>query len=306
LAVPEHTPTPVSLPPSPPPYRGRFAPSPTGPLHLGSVVTALASFLDARAHQGTWLVRIEDLDPPREDPAAASTILHTLERLGLHWDETVTYQSTRNAAYEEALNTLQTQHLLYHCRCSRSELGSSAIYPGTCRHLALNPTEPTALRCRVPASIFSFSDRLQGLQVQQLDADVGDFVLLRKEGLFSYQLAVVVDDGWQGITDIVRGIDLLDSTPRQLFLQHGLQLPCPRYAHVPVVVDEQGQKLSKQQKATPITSADPATTLITALHLLHQQPSPELAKATVSEILAWAIAVWQPIRLTGLHTLTLW
>lgn len=280
------------------PYRGRFAPSPTGPLHLGSIVAALASFLDARANGGRWLVRMEDLDPPRESPGAADLILRTLEQLQLHWDEPVLYQSTRSDAYRAALECLREQDLVYACRCSRLELGGSTVYPGTCRNLGLEHTAGTALRCRVPHARLDFTDLLQGRQSQQLDTEVGDFVLLRKDGYFAYQLAVVVDDGWQGITDVVRGCDLLDSTPRQLFLQHCLQLPQPRYAHIPLVINAQGQKLGKQQYSPAVDTTRPATVIWHALALLGQQPEPAWQRESPASLLQWAIAHWQPGRLS--------
>lgn len=279
-------------------YRGRFAPSPTGPLHLGSIVAALASFLDARAAGGTWLVRMEDLDPPREMPGAADHILRTLEQLHLYWDEHVVYQSKREDAYHAALTTLITQQLVYACRCSRLDLAGAAIYPGTCRDLCLAQANGTALRCRVPQQIFGFNDRLQGDYSQQLARDVGDFVLLRKEGLFAYQLAVVVDDGWQGITDVVRGCDLLDSTPRQLWLQQRLGLMQPHYAHVPLIINSQGQKLGKQQHSAAVESDNPARVLRAALMLLNQQLEPALRhECDPQVILQWAIEHWQPDKL---------
>ncbi|MES2606944.1 MAG: tRNA glutamyl-Q(34) synthetase GluQRS [Pseudomonadota bacterium] len=284
-------------------YRGRFAPSPTGPLHIGSITAALASYLDARAAGGCWLVRMEDLDPPREAAGAASDILRTLEKLGLHWDEGVVYQSQRLAAYEEALATLQANELIYACRCSRQDLAGADIYPGTCRSLHLKPDSTTALRCKVPMRVMGCIDRLQGELMQQLDHDVGDFILRRRDGYFAYQLAVVVDDGWQGITDIVRGIDLLDSTPRQLFLQQQLRLPTPRYAHIPVIINEAGQKLGKQQFAEAVDSTDAAAVLVSALGYLQQNPDLQLLRESTTNILEWAIANWQPGDLAGLREL---
>jgi glutamyl-Q tRNA(Asp) synthetase len=219
LAAPDPADTSLSISTSQHRYRGRFAPSPTGPLHTGSIVAALASYLDARAARGTWLVRMEDLDPPREQPGAADDILRTLDVLGLHWDETVVYQSTRLDAYQAALDNLKQQGLIFSCQCSRLDLGGSQVYPGTCRQRIPRADTATALRCRVPDQTFGFEDRLQGPFSQQLANEVGDFILLRKEGYFAYQLAVVVDDDWQNVTDVVRGMDLLDSTPRQLYLQ---------------------------------------------------------------------------------------
>jgi glutamyl-Q tRNA(Asp) synthetase len=284
-------------------YRGRFAPSPTGPLHIGSVTAALASFLDARASGGAWLVRMEDLDPPREVAGAADDILRTLERLGLHWDESVVYQSQRIPAYQAALDSLRTAGVIYGCRCSRQDLVGADIYPGACRSLNLSHDGPVALRCAVPAQPFQFSDRLQGPYAQNLARDVGDFILRRRDGYFAYQLAVVVDDSWQHITDVVRGIDLLDSTPRQLYLQHQLGLTVPRYAHIPVITNMAGQKLGKQQLATAVDGSQASAVLLTALTYLQQEPDPRLAGETVENLLAWAIDNWTPARLCGVKSI---
>lgn len=281
-------------------YRGRFAPSPTGPLHAGSVLAALASYLDARARKGRWLVRMEDLDPPRESQEAADSILRTLEALGLTWDESVVYQSQRGAAYAEALAQLDARALLYACNCSRQKLAGLNVYPGWCREHHIVRGSATALRCTVPETELGFDDRLQGRYAQQLARDVGDFVVHRRDGLFAYQLAVVVDDAWQGITDVVRGIDLLDSTPRQIFLQQQLGYATPRYAHVPVVVNAEGQKLGKQQFAAAIDPARPGPVLFKTLERLRQQPDPALARAAPSEILDWAVAHWTPQNLAGI------
>lgn len=285
-------------------YRGRFAPSPTGPLHAGSVVAALASYLDARAAHGTWLVRMEDLDPPREVKGAADDILRTLEKLHLWWDEEVIYQSRRGDAYRATLDSLDAQGLLYRCRCSRLQLAAHTVYPGTCRGLGIPAGEASALRCRVPDVTEEFVDRLQGNYRQNLAADVGDFVLLRKDGLFAYQMAVVIDDGWQQITDIVRGCDLLDSTPRQLWLQRQLGLPFPHYAHVPLITGTDGQKLGKQQFAAPVNADQPSLVLWMALSLLQQLPPPDLQRAPPATLLDWAITHWQPERMQGLSRLT--
>jgi glutamyl-Q tRNA(Asp) synthetase len=284
-------------------YRGRFAPSPTGPLHIGSIIAAVASYLDARAVDGIWLVRMEDLDPPREQPGAADDILRTLESLGLHWDEHITYQSQRLDAYRTALEQLKRQGLIFACQCSRQELADSLIYPGTCLQHIPRPDVVTALRCRVPDEIFSFEDRLQGHYRQNLAHEVGDFVLQRKDGYFAYQLAVVVDDGWQRITDIVRGMDLLDSTPRQLYLQRKLSLPAPRYAHIPVIINALGQKLGKQQHAAAIDARRPGQTLVAALKYLQQQPDPALAHENAATVLQWASAHWRPAALADLQQL---
>jgi len=283
------------------PYRGRFAPSPTGPLHAGSVLTALASFLDARAHHGQWFVRIEDIDPPRESQAAADAILHTLDALGLHWDDQVLYQSRRHDAYEAALAILQDQQMVFACACSRQQLAPHAgIYPGHCRDLRLPFKPGYAVRCKAPAHTIEFTDRLQGHQVQLPGLAGGDFVVKRREGLPAYQLAVVVDDAFQQITDVVRGVDLLDSTPRQIWLQQQLKLPTPRHAHVPIVLNQEGQKLSKQQLATAVAVQQPGAVLFLALQQLQMQPDPALASAEPGEILAWAIAHWHPEKLAGI------
>ncbi|WP_434033519.1 tRNA glutamyl-Q(34) synthetase GluQRS [Cupriavidus sp. a3] len=254
-------------------YRGRFAPSPTGPLHMGSLVTALASWLDARAHGGQWLVRIEDIDMPRCVRGADQDILQTLARLGMTPDEPPVWQSRREAHYAEALRRLDAAGQLYPCGCSRKEIADSLVhvrerhqtlgYPGICRH-GLNGKLPRAWRVRVPdgpAATICFDDRWQGRQCQDLETELGDFVLRRADGLWAYQLAVVVDDGLQGITHIVRGADLLDSTPRQIHLQHLLDLPTPSYLHVPVVVNEIGEKLSKQSGAQAIDTGAPLEAL---------------------------------------------
>lgn len=248
------------MPDEPAPYRGRFAPSPTGPLHFGSLVAALGSWLDARAAGGEWLVRIEDLDAPRAAPGAASDILRTLEALGLQWDGPVLRQSGRAEAYRAALDLLARTGATYPCACSRREIGDGAragvdgglVYPGTCRAGLPPGRAARALRVRVGNAVIRFDDAVQGGVRHVLADDVGDFVLQRADGLCAYQLAVVVDDAAQGVTDVVRGADLRDSTARQVYLQRLLGLPTPRYLHLPVVVDAEGNKLSKQTGAAPI------------------------------------------------------
>jgi glutamyl-Q tRNA(Asp) synthetase len=247
-------------------YRGRFAPSPTGPLHAGSLVAALASWLDARAAAGAWLVRIEDLDPPREVPGASDEILRQLAACGLESDEPVMLQSTRGEVYEAAFTTLQSRGFVYGCVCSRKDIEAAVgarpgwpagVYPGTCAERTTAPDAVRAWRVHVPAETLSFVDRAVGPAAQCLSTDVGDFVIRRADGLWAYQLAVVVDDDAQVITHVVRGADLLDNTPRQIFLQRALGLPTPRYLHVPVVVNERGEKLSKQTLAQALDTADP-------------------------------------------------
>jgi len=258
------------------PYRGRFAPSPTGPLHAGSLVAALASWLDARAHAGTWLVRIEDIDPPREEAGAARDILDTLADFGLISDEAVLWQHTRHEAYLEALADLDRAGHAYACQCSRAQIAElaariglpSGIYPGTCRDLALAPAPGRASRLRVGDASVGFVDRVGGRFTQHLERDVGDFVVRRADGLFAYQLAVVVDDARQGITDVVRGADLLDNTPRQIALQRLLGAPVLRYMHVPVVLAADGVKLSKQNGAVALDRSRILAELVRAgLHL---------------------------------------
>lgn len=280
-------------------YRGRFAPSPTGPLHFGSLVAAVASWLDARAAGGVWLVRIEDLDTPRCVPGAAAAILRTLESCGLFWDDEVEYQSRRLPLYREALDRLIARGLAYPCACTRREIAGFAVarrgtgeipYPGLCRNGLPKGRAPRSWRLRVPSGLFRFEDRLQGAQSENVEHATGDFVLMRADGIFAYQLAVVVDDGAQGITSIVRGADLLTSTPRQLALQKALGLPEPQYLHVPVAANTRGEKLSKQTRAPAAGPAD----LPAVLRFLSFHPPPGLAGA---ELLRWAAACWDPARL---------
>jgi glutamyl-Q tRNA(Asp) synthetase len=280
-------------------YIGRFAPSPTGPLHMGSLIAALASWLDARAAGGRWLVRMEDLDRPRCVPGAAKAILDTLVRIGLDWDGDVVYQSARLDLYRSALARLQAH--VYWCGCSRREIADSSlalaadgapIYPGTCRHESVR--RPRALRVRTSSEAISFHDRVQGAQAQTLERDIGDFVLYRADGLFAYQLAVVVDDADQGITDVVRGADLLDSTARQIYLQRLLAWPTPRYLHVPVVVDAAGEKLSKQTGAQPVPAA--MASIRAALRFLGQPEAANLDEAVRN----WDPALISPRRALAL------
>lgn len=256
-------------------YRGRFAPSPTGPLHLGSALAALASWLDARAHGGQWLVRMEDLDPPREQPGADRLILDLLDAIGLRSDTAVLYQSHRSEVYAQAVAQLLDAGMAFECRCSRSDLAASeGLHRGPCRESAANAGRTPAIRLRVPDVEIEFDDRIQGRQRQNLGREVGDFVLRRADGPYAYQLAVVVDDAAQQITDIVRGADLLDSTPRQIYLQQCLGLPTPRYAHLPVVLGADGQKLSKQNLA-PALSPDEFQQQLPRLAAWLGQPVPE-------------------------------
>ena len=253
-------------------YRGRFAPSPTGPLHFGSLVAALGSWARARSQNGTWVVRMEDLDPPREVPGAATDILATLAAFGMSSDEPVLYQSAREAAYAEAFERLRRDGHVFPCWCSRSDLaGAHGLHRGTCV-TGEDATRAPAWRLRAPDCVVEFDDRALGRQSQDLREAAGDFVIRRVEGWYAYQLAVVVDDAAQGITEIVRGADLLDSTPRQIHLQRLLHLPTPDYLHLPLVLDAEGRKLSKQDHARPIDREDPAPALCAALAFLGMDP----------------------------------
>jgi glutamyl-Q tRNA(Asp) synthetase len=258
-------------------YVGRFAPSPTGPLHFGSLVAALASYLEARAAKGKWHVCLDDLDQPRAQPGAADDILRTLERLGLEWDGPVLVQSERLERYRAVLDELTRRGLAYPCSCTRKELEDSAlaidgarIYPGTCRRGLAPGKAARALRLRTHGAPIGFADAIQGWIEQRVEQEVGDFVLRRADGIVAYQLAIVMDDMHQGVTDVVRGADLLDSTARQIHLQRLLGARTPRYAHVPVVLNAAGEKLSKQTGARPLDLADPKAELARARRFLGQ------------------------------------
>ncbi|WP_275286664.1 tRNA glutamyl-Q(34) synthetase GluQRS [Halomonas elongata] len=278
-------------------YRGRFAPTPSGPLHFGSLIAALASYLDARRQQGHWLLRIEDIDPPRCPAGAADTILRQLEAFGLHWDGPVHWQHERGDAYREALSRLEAQGLAYPCSCSRKQWRDHPVYPGWCRTAPREPDKPLAwrLRCDLGPTPIIWQDRLFGLQRFDPSA-LGDVVLKRKDGLWAYQLAVVADDGDQGITDVVRGFDLLDNTPWQRQLQHALALPEPRYLHLPLILGDNGQKLSKQNLAPALPEQEDAVRplLHRALVALDQAPPSALATEPVTAQLDWAVAHWSP------------
>ena len=277
------------MPPSRPQYRGRFAPSPTGPLHLGSLIAALASFLDARHCGGVWLVRMEDLDPPREEPGAAASILRSLQRHGLCWDEEVMYQSTRGDAYSAALSVLSQQGALFRCDCTRATLDADGVCRGNCRERQGDIAGGGAIRVSVPADhTVTFTDLLQGSQSGALPRD---FVVRRRDRLTAYQLAVVVDDAAQGITHVVRGSDLLDSTPRQIFLQQKLGYATPRYCHLPVITTAQGQKFSKQNHAPALVDDNAVYNLCDALRFLGQHP-PADALTRIEDVLAHAIEHW--------------
>lgn len=283
-------------------YRGRFAPSPTGPLHFGSLVAAVGSYLQARQSQGQWLVRIEDLDPPRTVPGSADLILRTLEALGFEWDGPVLWQSTRSDAYQQALQTLIDQRAAYACSCTRSELqalhttitepGEELHYPGRCRNGPLRDHGPYAWRLQVPTEPVCFDDALQGKHCVDLAHVTGDFVIKRRDGWFAYQLAVVVDDAAQGITEVVRGADLLLNTPRQIAVQQALDLPTPQYLHLPLATDESGHKLSKSTAAPAADSHHAAQTLWQVLSFLRQAPPLALRTETPATVWRWAIVHW--------------
>lgn len=284
---------------------GRFAPSPTGPLHIGSLYTALASYLDARANDGRWLVRIEDIDPPREIPGAADTILRQLENHGLHWDDSVLYQSQRRAAYQEAVEDLADKQLVYFCRCTRTRLRSlNGIYDGHCRHQKLltgdsSATSSSAIRMVVPDKTIAWQDLIRGSCSENLAKSGGDFIVVRRDGLFAYQLAVSVDDAYQGITHIIRGDDILDSTPRQIYLLEQLGLAIPAYGHIPVIKNHLGDKLSKQAFAPMLDPTAPGTNIEQCLTLLGIHLPADLAGASPEQLLPWAIQHWGRPKLTG-------
>ena len=282
------------------PYIGRFAPSPTGPLHFGSLYTALASFLQARSQQGLWLLRIDDLDTPRNIKGSVERILKTLDAFGLHWDSNVAYQSQTLDVYHETLNKLASDKLIYPCTCSRKTL--AAIYSGICRDKHILPSSPYSLRIKTDNRSISFKDELQGLIADNL-AEHGDFILKRKDQIIAYQFAVVIDDNRQHISNIVRGCDLLDSTPRQIYLQQILGLATPGYMHVPVIIDEQGYKLSKQTRATAVDLEKPRAVIFELLTLLKQNPPSELQHAPSTELLSWAIEHWNPALLKNCRTI---
>lgn len=274
------------------PYIGRFAPSPTGPLHFGSIYTALASFLQARSQQGLWLIRIDDLDTPRNRKGSADSILKTLEMFGLHWDDSVVFQSQYLDVYHEILDKLGKDKLIYPCTCSRKTL--TAVYSGVCRDKQTPPNSPYSLRIKTDNRIISFKDELQGLISHNLAEQHGDFILKRKDQIIAYQFAVVIDDDRQNINHVVRGYDLLDLTPRQIYLQQILGLVTPDYMHVPVIIDEQGYKLSKQTRATAVDIKNPHEVIFELLTLLKQNPPGELQHAPSTELLSWAIEHWNP------------
>lgn len=291
------------------PYVGRFAPSPTGPLHFGSLLAALASYLDARSHNGKWLIRIEDLDPPREMPSAKNLILEALDTHHLYSDVPIVYQSQRYDFYQAALNQLIEHDFAFPCSCSRKQLAHvKGVHFGNCYSDISHPNSEFAWRfdCQSLVSTeddrIEFNDALQGSFEQSLQHQIGDFVVKRKDQLWAYQLAMVVDDYLQGVTHVVRGIDLIDSTLRQNMLQRALDYPIPSYSHIPVACADNGQKLSKQNLAPALDLTSPQENLYNALLWLQQSPPASLRSATITDILSWGIEHWQPLKLQGIQS----
>jgi glutamyl-Q tRNA(Asp) synthetase len=262
-------------------------------LHLGSLYTAVASFLDARAHRGRWLLRIEDLDRPREVAGSADGILHTLQAFGFEWDGEILRQRDRDESYTDALRDLQLRHLTFECSCSRLQLEDETRYPGTCRVQPSAAGVSTATRLRVEPGMVQFSDRIQGTYRQEVSVAVGDVILRRRDRIFAYLLAVVVDDAAQGVTHVVRGADLLDNTPRQILLQRLLGLPTPFYAHVPVLTEADDSKLAKSRRSVRLSAAEALPQLLRVFALLGMQPPEALTGASLAEAWSWAIGHWQ-------------
>jgi len=285
------------------PYIGRFAPSPTGPLHYGSLLAAVASYAQARVAHGEWLVRIEDIDPPREQPGSDKLILRALERFGFEWDGEISYQSSFTGHHEALVQELLDAGLAYACSCSRKDLADAprgplgTIYPGSCR--SGRSAGEFAIRVRTDAAPIAFTDGIQGKISQRLEPESGDFIIKRRDGLIAYNFAVVVDDADQGITEVVRGVDLLDSTPRHIYLQRILKLPTPAYMHIPVAVNPEGQKLSKLTGATAIDENRTSELLLDAFAALSQAPPYDLKSADPERLWEWLFEHWNPSRLSG-------
>jgi len=285
-------------------YRGRFAPTPSGPLHFGSLTTAVASYLQAKSQQGEWLVRIDDVDPPRIAEGAIESILHCLEKYGFEWDGPVFYQSKRDNAYQTAIDFLTELDLTYPCACSRKNIHAANantpksdpnIYPGTCRKGLQTGEKANTLRIKTDNAIVEFDDLFLGKTTQNIETEVGDFLLKRVGGYFAYHLAVAVDDAYQGITEIIRGRDLMDSTHRQIYLQKQLKLTTPRYGHLPLVIDENGYKMSKQNyNEINVLQTKPIVTLYKALLFLGQQPPSEILEGELDSLWYWALQHWRP------------
>jgi glutamyl-Q tRNA(Asp) synthetase len=281
-------------------YRGRFAPTPSGPLHFGSIVAAVGSYLEARTHGGEWHVRIDDLDPPRVAPGATDSILRCLEQLGFEWDGPVVYQSQRTPAYHAALYGLRQRGLVYPCACTRKEISGQAragvegpVYPGTCRDGMPPGREARAIRLRTTGARVQFDDAVLDTQACEIEHEAGDFVLYRADGVYAFHLASAVDDGELGMTDIVRGADLLESSARQIHLLELLGLPVPRYVHLPVAMNARGEKLSKQTHAPAVEPGEPGPLLVAVLRFLGQAPPGELAGLDAGAVWEWATCNWR-------------
>ena len=272
---------------------GRFAPTPSGDLHLGSLYTAAASYLDARAHGGRWLLRIEDVDVPRAVPGSAEGIIRTLQRFGFEWDGEIMRQNDRIEDYRAALQGLRDRGLTFECTCSRSQLEDERSYPGTCRALGRPASAHTATRLRVEPEFISFADEIQGTFRQNVAAAVGDLIIKRRDQVFPYLLAVVVDDAAQGVNHVVRGADLLDNTPRQIYLQRCLGLDTPRYAHVPVLTEADDTKLAKSRRSVCAGIGAPLTQLMSVFSLLGMAPPAQLRRAQLPDLWRWGIANWK-------------
>ncbi|HDY98536.1 MAG TPA: tRNA glutamyl-Q(34) synthetase GluQRS [Pseudomonas sabulinigri] len=286
------------------PYIGRFAPTPSGYLHFGSLLAALASYLDARHQQGRWLIRVEDLDQPRSIPGASEHIIETLACYGMYSDGEIIFQQDRLTTYQAQIDQWLTTGQAYYCDCSRRQLAEfNGIYPGTCRHRQLPAAADHAVRLIAPKQPLTALDRLQPPLTQDLATATGDFIIRRRDGIYAYQLAVVLDDIAQGVTDVVRGADLLDSTPRQQWIYQLLGQPLPRYLHIPLLLRADGEKLSKRLGSTPLDPAQAPTELFRALQALTQQPPLALRNANIAEQLEWAIAHWRPQQLSPTQNL---
>ncbi len=286
-------------------YKGRFAPSPTGPVHYGTLVAAVASYLQAKKNHGEWFVRIDDVDTLRIVDGADSDILRTLEHFGFEWDGEVVYQTQQIDNYQQTLEKLISQSLVFPCTCSRKQLAKtdSNIYPGICRHRPLAAGEEHALRILSQDFDIEFDDIIMGKQSQNIAHQCGDFIIKRRDGLFAYQLAIVVDDARQGITEVVRGADLLDSTPRQIYLQRLLNYPTPQYCHLPLAVDDLGNKISKSGGAKKVETKNKEKSLISSLHFLGQNPPDDLAKSNINNIWSWAIKNWNVKRVPKIYNI---
>jgi glutamyl-Q tRNA(Asp) synthetase len=288
-------------------YKGRFAPSPTGPVHYGTLIAAVGSYLQAKKNNGEWLIRMEDVDTTRKIDGADTDILRTLELFGFEWDGEVIYQSRQTEYYEQALEQLISQSLVFPCFCSRKQLAgsNSNIYPGTCRQRRLPEKNKHALRVIANNINIEFNDAVMGKQSQNIKQQCGDFIIKRRDGLFAYQLAVVVDDAMQNISEIVRGADLLDSTPRQIYLQQLLHYSTPDYCHLPLAVDATGNKISKSEGGSKINPNDRGKLLISVLEFLGQKPPADLLESNINDIWTWAVKHWQIKRVPAIKNIRL-